>query len=121
MARSSTTSSCARCWCGLHRVRRLYLFWSNQPTVRIDITDTIDRKLAALRAHASQLKEPEKLEEWIRKWATEEGQAIGAEAGEALRLIVIDEDEEADEMADTSADVAVATDAAETAAASGGQ
>ena len=111
----------ARGGLGLHRVRRLYLFWSNQPTVRIDITDTIDRKLAALRAHASQLKEPEKLEEWIRKWATEEGQAIGAEAGEALRLIVIDEDEEADEMADTSADVAVASDAAETAAASGAQ
>jgi LmbE family N-acetylglucosaminyl deacetylase len=110
----------ARGGLGLHRVRRLYLFWSNQPTVRIDITKTIDRKLAALRAHASQLKEPEKLEEWIRKWATEEGGAIGAEAGEALRLIVIDDDEEAAEKAETTADVAVASDAAETAATSGG-
>jgi LmbE family N-acetylglucosaminyl deacetylase len=77
-----------------HRVRRMYLFWSSVPSVRIDISKTFDRKLAALRAHASQLKEPEKLEEWIRKWATEEGEPIGAEAGEALRLIVIDDDEE---------------------------
>jgi LmbE family N-acetylglucosaminyl deacetylase len=77
-----------------HRVRRLYLFWSNQPTVRIDVTATLDRKLAALRAHVSQIREPDRLEEWIRKWAAEEGEPLGVEAGEALRLIVIDEDEE---------------------------
>jgi LmbE family N-acetylglucosaminyl deacetylase len=76
-----------------HRVRRMYLFWSNEPTVRIDITKTIDRKLAALRAHESQIKEPDELEGWMRKWAAEEGEAIGVEAGEALRLIVIDDDE----------------------------
>jgi LmbE family N-acetylglucosaminyl deacetylase len=77
-----------------HRVRRLYLFWSNEPSARIDVTKTFDRKLAALAAHVSQLKEPEKLEEWMRKWAAEEGQAIGVEAGEALRVIVIDDEEE---------------------------
>jgi LmbE family N-acetylglucosaminyl deacetylase len=86
-----------------HRVRRLYLFWSNEPTVRIDVSATFDRKLAALRAHESQLKEPEKLEEWMRKWATEEGEPIGAVAGEALRLIVIDEDEDEDEPAASAA------------------
>jgi LmbE family N-acetylglucosaminyl deacetylase len=77
-----------------HRVRRLYLFWSNEPTVRIDVTQTFDRKLDALRAHASQIKEPEKLEKWMREWAAEEGEAIGVAAGEALRLIVIDDDED---------------------------
>jgi hypothetical protein len=30
----------------------------------------------------------------MRKWATEEGEPIGAAAGEALRLIVIDDDDE---------------------------
>jgi LmbE family N-acetylglucosaminyl deacetylase len=76
-----------------HRVRRLYLFWSNQPTVHVDVTATIGRKIDALRAHASQLKEPEKIETWIREWAAEEGRAIGAQAAEALRVIVIDPDE----------------------------
>ena len=94
-----------------HRVRRLYLFWSNQPTVRLDVTRTLDRKLAALRAHVSQIREPDKLEQWIRKWAAEEGEAISVAAGEALRLIVIDEDEDEDE------DEATATEDAEEAAA----
>jgi len=77
-----------------HRVRRLYLFWPNEPNVRIDITATLARKIGALRAHESQIKEPAKLEERIRSWAAEEGEAIGAAAGEALRLIVIDDDED---------------------------
>jgi LmbE family N-acetylglucosaminyl deacetylase len=76
-----------------HAVRRLYLFWPNEPDVRVDISATIDRKIAALREHVSQIKEPDKLDERMRSWAKEEGEPIGAAAGEALRLIVIDEDE----------------------------
>jgi LmbE family N-acetylglucosaminyl deacetylase len=76
-----------------HVVRRLYLFWSEQPDVWVDITATLDRKLAALAEHRSQIHEPERLEEQIRAWAAEEGEPIGVAAAEALRLIVIDEDE----------------------------
>lgn len=76
-----------------HKVSRIYLFWSNKPTVRVDVSATIGRKIDALRAHATQLKDPGKIEKWIREWASEEGKAIGAEAGEALRLIVIDDDD----------------------------
>ena len=77
-----------------HDVRRLYLFWSNHATARVDVTATIDRKVDALRAHASQIKHPERLDERMRAWAREEGAAIGVEAGEAFRVIVIDEDPE---------------------------
>ena len=77
-----------------HEVRRLYLFWSNQPTERIDVSATIGRKVDALRAHASQIKHPEKLDERMREWAREEGAAIQVEAGEAFRVIVIDDDPE---------------------------
>lgn len=77
-----------------HVVRRLYLFWPNDPNVHVDVTATIDRKIDALRAHASQIKEPAKLEERIREWATEVGQPIGVAAGEAFRLVVIDEDDD---------------------------
>ncbi|HKG57822.1 MAG TPA: PIG-L deacetylase family protein [Candidatus Limnocylindrales bacterium] len=95
-----------------HRVRRLYLFWSNSPTARVDVTATIRRKIDALRAHASQIREPERLETRIREWAREEGEAIGVEAGEALRVIVIDDDDDEArgpaevEAADVSAEVA---------------
>src|SRR5829696_3716274 len=84
----------ARDGLAIHRVRRLYLFWPNEPNVRIDISATVDRKIAALRAHASQIKDPARLEERIRAWAAEEGEPIAAAAGEALRLVVIDDDED---------------------------
>jgi LmbE family N-acetylglucosaminyl deacetylase len=77
-----------------HVVRRVYLFWPNDPNIRVDVTATIDRKFAALRAHASQIKEPDKLETRIREWATDAGEPIGAAAGEAFRLVVIDDDDD---------------------------
>ena len=75
-------------------VRRLYLCWSNRPTAHVDVTGTLERKLAALRAHASQIRHPEALEDRIREWAREEGAAIGVEAAEAHRVIVIEADED---------------------------
>lgn len=79
-----------------HIVRRIYLFWSNRPTAWVDVSETIERKLGALRAHESQIRHPERLEPRIRAWAQEEGAAIGTGAGEAFRVIVIEEDETAD-------------------------
>ncbi|MBI2775863.1 MAG: PIG-L family deacetylase [Chloroflexi bacterium] len=86
-----------------HRVRRIYLFWSNAPTTWVDVTATIGRKVDALRAHASQIHHPEQLDERMRAWAREEGAAIGVEAAEALRLIVIDADEETGPESETEA------------------
>ena len=77
-----------------HVVRRLYLFWSNHASAWVDVTPTIDRKLAALRAHASQIRHPERLEPRIREWAREDGELIGVAAAEAFRVIVIEADDE---------------------------
>ncbi len=77
-----------------HVVRRLYLFWSNHPSAWVDVTDTLGRKLDALRAHPSQIRHPEQLEPRIRAWASEEGARVGVGAAEALRVVVIEEDEE---------------------------
>lgn len=77
-----------------HKVRRLYLFWPNTPTAWVDVTATIDRKVDALRAHASQIHEPEKLDERMRAWAKENGEPIGVDAADEFRVIVIDEDAE---------------------------
>jgi LmbE family N-acetylglucosaminyl deacetylase len=77
-----------------HRVRRLYLFWSDRADAWVDISSTLERKLEALRAHASQIHDAEGLATRIRAWAAEEGERIHAGAAEGLRLVIIDDDED---------------------------
>lgn len=53
-----------------HKIREVYLTAAKDPDVWIDITDTMDIKLRALRAHASQLGDwdPDKeMREWGRE------------------------------------------------------
>lgn len=93
-----------------HTVKRLYLFWSNEPSAWVDVTATLDRKLAALRAHASQVRAPERLETRIRAWAADEGASVGVAGAEAFRVIVIEDDEE-DRNEEDGADEGVTHDA----------
>jgi LmbE family N-acetylglucosaminyl deacetylase len=99
----------ARSGLAAHVVRRLYLFWSNRANAWIDISSTLDRKIAALSEHRSQIRDLEALGERIRAWAAEEGAAIGVTAAESLRVVIIDDDE--DEGPSAPADGSVDTDA----------
>ena len=80
-----------------HNVRRLYLFWTDHPTAYVDITATVDRKLDALRAHESQLKDFAGVEKWTREWTAELGKTVGVAAADGFNVVVIDEDDEDDE------------------------
>jgi LmbE family N-acetylglucosaminyl deacetylase len=84
----------ARSGLAAHVVRRLYLFWSNHANAWVDITATLDRKIAALSEHRSQIRDLDGLADRIRAWAAEEGEPIGVGAAESLRVIVIDDDED---------------------------
>jgi LmbE family N-acetylglucosaminyl deacetylase len=56
----------------------------------VDVTDTFDRKLAALRRHASQTEHMEDLEGMLRGWLTLNAQAGGLPEGrlaEAFRVL----------------------------------
>lgn len=77
-----------------HKVRRLYLFWSERSNTWLDVTATLERRIEALGAHGSQIHDLDGVAGRIRKWAAEEGATIGAPAAEALRLVVIDDDED---------------------------
>jgi LmbE family N-acetylglucosaminyl deacetylase len=79
-----------------HRVRRLYLMWSNQPDVWIDVSVTADRKIEALRSHASQLHDPEAVFQRVRGRLAEQGERIGVAAAESYRLVVLDQDPDED-------------------------
>jgi LmbE family N-acetylglucosaminyl deacetylase len=84
----------ARSGLAAHRVRRLYLFWSDRSNAWVDVSTTLDRRIDALRAHGSQIRDMDGLVERIRTWAAHEGATIGSPAAEALRLVVIDDDED---------------------------
>jgi LmbE family N-acetylglucosaminyl deacetylase len=47
----------------------------------VDITDTFDRKIAALRAHASQTAHMTELEDMLGKWGGAQAKAAGFERG----------------------------------------
>jgi LmbE family N-acetylglucosaminyl deacetylase len=77
-----------------HDVGRLYLFWSNRPDTWVDVGATLDRKIDALRAHATQIEDLEGLAARVRSWASELGETVGVDAAEAFRVIVIDDDDD---------------------------
>jgi LmbE family N-acetylglucosaminyl deacetylase len=75
-----------------HKVKRLYVHGAEKTDTWVDITATIDVKIAALRKHASQLGEwdPEKM---IREWAAEEAKEKGMEYAEAFRVMMSEEEQ----------------------------
>jgi LmbE family N-acetylglucosaminyl deacetylase len=75
-----------------HNVKRLYLHGPEKPDTWVDITGTIDVKLAALKKHASQLGDwdPEKM---IREWASEEGKEKEMTYAEAYKVMVLENEE----------------------------
>jgi LmbE family N-acetylglucosaminyl deacetylase len=60
-----------------HRPHTVLLFGTDAPDELVDVTATIDAKLASLAAHASQIGDPADTERRVRTWNA----AIGAEAG----------------------------------------
>jgi LmbE family N-acetylglucosaminyl deacetylase len=73
-----------------HVVEEVWLMASPRSTRGVDITGTIDRKLAALRSHQSQLAETEGLEEMIRSWALANATALDMPEGrlaEAFQVV----------------------------------
>jgi LmbE family N-acetylglucosaminyl deacetylase len=62
-------------------VREIWISGSPAPTHYVDITETFGRKIAALRSHASQIKDPDGLEEMLRSWLTRAAEAGGLPEG----------------------------------------
>jgi len=71
-------------------VREVWISGSPSPTNYVDITDTFKRKVAALRSHASQIKDPDALEEMLRGWLSRSAAQGGLPEGrlaEAFQVV----------------------------------
>lgn len=51
-----------------HAISEIYFFATAQPNIWIDISSTLKLKIKALRCHRSQIKNPEKMEKFVRSW-----------------------------------------------------
>jgi LmbE family N-acetylglucosaminyl deacetylase len=70
-----------------HAVGQLWLMASPRPaTVAVDITATLEAKIAALLCHKSQIADPAGLEDRIREWAAANAQEAGLPEGSAAEL-----------------------------------
>lgn len=75
-----------------HTVAEVWLMATETPDTFVDVTGTVDRKVAALRSHVSQSVDRDgTLGAWIREWLADNGRRAGWEEGrlaEAFRRVV---------------------------------
>jgi len=71
------------------KVAELFLWSTNEANQIVDISDTLDRKLAALACHASQFHEFGGTERWLRRRAEELGERAGYRAAEGFRRVML--------------------------------
>lgn len=70
-----------------HKVAELWLFGAEYPDLFVDISQTIDQKIAALCAHRSQIRDSDELAQRVRARAAEVGAPRGLAAAEAFKVI----------------------------------
>ncbi len=76
-----------------HETRKIYVTDRHDPNTWVDISDTIDVKIAALKAHASQMGDWDPTER-IKAWAAETAKGKEMAYAEAYRVITLKSDEE---------------------------
>lgn len=69
-----------------HRVHNVYFFASDQPNYYVDISSTLEKKMAALQCHRSQIGD-RNIADFIRARAASVGQEIGLAAAESFHYL----------------------------------
>jgi LmbE family N-acetylglucosaminyl deacetylase len=76
-------------------VRQVYVHGNAKPNVWVDVTDVIEKKIAALKQHASQMGDWDPTE-MVKKWSAETGQEKGFAYAESYRVITLERPEAVD-------------------------
>jgi LmbE family N-acetylglucosaminyl deacetylase len=76
-----------------HNVRRLYVHGNEKPDTWVDISETLELKIQALKSHFSQ-SDTHDSDGMIREWAAEEGKAGGLRYAESFRVMMLRRDED---------------------------
>ncbi|MBI3159915.1 MAG: PIG-L family deacetylase [Chloroflexi bacterium] len=77
-----------------HKPRKVYIsVWDDKANTYVDISETMETKLEALRAHKSQMMDWDPGEE-MTKWARETAKGKEMEYAEAFKVITLESDED---------------------------
>jgi LmbE family N-acetylglucosaminyl deacetylase len=76
-----------------HKPRKVYVTGWNESDLFVNISSTIDLKVAALRAHKSQMKDWDP-EPRIKEWAAERAKGKEMEYAEGFRVVTLVSDED---------------------------
>ena len=71
------------------RVREVWMTGSPNPNHFVDITDTFDKKIAALHAHVSQTAHNKELENMVREWGQRNAEANGLPEGRIAEIFQV--------------------------------
>ena len=71
------------------RVREVWMTGSPTPNHFVDITETFDKKIAALKAHVSQTAHNSELEEMVRSWGVRNAEANGLPTGKIAEIFKV--------------------------------
>jgi LmbE family N-acetylglucosaminyl deacetylase len=72
-----------------HKVKEIYIFGTENPNVIVDISETIEDKIEALKLHVSQVGPAEELAQRIKTRSAQVGEAHGLQYAEAFRRVVM--------------------------------
>ena len=76
-----------------HNVKRLYVHGVDKPDTWVDIADSLDIKIQALKKHASQLGQMD-VDKLLREWAKEEAAGQPLKYAEAFKVMKLEEEED---------------------------
>ena len=72
-----------------HKVKEIYLWGSEHPTVIVDISDSIEDKVEALKCHVSQIGNPDELADRIKTRSAQTASPYGLRYAEVFRRVVM--------------------------------
>jgi LmbE family N-acetylglucosaminyl deacetylase len=71
------------------KVAELFLWSTNEANQLVDVADTLERKIDALRHHASQFRRFDDIARWVRRRSEELGERTGYRAAEGFRRVTL--------------------------------
>jgi LmbE family N-acetylglucosaminyl deacetylase len=71
------------------KVAELFLWSTNEANQLVDVADTLERKIDALRHHSSQFRSFDEVARWVRRRSEELGERAGYRAAEGFRRVTL--------------------------------